>query len=318
MKTKAMITRRRGVPRLCWFAFLALLAACGGPPGSPVLAKVDGQEINLRQFLAQAAFNGLGGNPAALTAELRESVLELMVRRRLIIKQGQAQGVELSDQELARSEAKMKRGLDPEAFRRSLVAQGIDEDQWRWVLRQELLKHKSLEAVLADKVRVSAEAVKRYYLQHRRQYQRPAQILAQHAVLPDRRLARRLLQMVGKGQDMTAAAASLGSPLPRAGAVWLSRGHMPEALEHKIFKVRPGRLAGPFKSPYGFHVILVMKKRPGRNLSLAQAAAEIHRLLAGRRKEKLAQQWVGGLRQKAKVWMDPGFLAKGSTGNARR
>jgi peptidyl-prolyl cis-trans isomerase D len=114
---------------------------------------------------------------------------------------------------------------------------------------------------------------------------------------------------------MAAAAAELGVALPDEGEpTWLSRGHMPEALEDKVFALEPGKLAGPLSSPYGLHVVRVLARRAASKLDLAQAAEEIQRRLASDKKEQLAVLFIDQMRAKAKVTFNAEFAASGKFG----
>jgi len=124
-------------------------------------------------------------------------------------------------------------------------------------------------------------------------------------------------RMVIRGAPAIGVAAAMGFPLAEAGEpTWLSRGHMPEALENKVFALKPGKLAGPLRSTYGFHVLKVLDKRPAGLNNLTQLGPEIQRRLAAEKRQTLAQSWIDDLRRGAEVWLNPNFLAKGQTGES--
>lgn len=294
---------------------LVLVVGCQKPPAPSEVANVDGQALLVEDFLAQTAFMGLGKDPQALSPDLRQAVLETLVRRRLVLAQAEAKGIRLEREELDREEASLRRGLSEEAFELTLIAQGIDYDEWRRVLSQELLMQKTLDLLLASQVQVTPDEVRTYYQDHAEEFSRPEQVLAQHAMVPDKETARKLLQRLGQGEDMAAAAAELGVTLPDEGEpTWLSRGHMPEALEDKVFALEPGRLAGPLSSPYGLHVVRVLARRAASKLDLAQAAEEIQRRLASDKKEQMAALLIDQMRAKAKVTFNAEFAASGKFG----
>lgn len=294
---------------------LVLVVGCQKPPAPSEVASVDGQALLLEDFLAQTAFMGLGKDPQALSPDLRQAVLETLVRRRLVLAQAEAKGIRLEREELDREEASLRRGLSEEAFELTLIAQGIDYDEWRRVLSQELLMQKTLDLLLASRVQVTPDEVRTYYQEHAEEFSRPEQVLAQHAMVADKETARKLLQRLSQGEDMAVAAAELGVTLPDEGEpTWLSRGHMPEALEDKVFALEPGRLAGPLSSPYGLHVVRVLARRPASKLDLAQAAEEIQRRLASDKKEQLAALFIDQMRAKAKVTFNAEFAASGKFG----
>jgi len=298
-------------------ALIISMMACTEPPTSPLVAKVSGHGIGIEEFKAQSAFMGLGSEPKNLTRDLRAAVLETLIRRHLVLNAATSEGIRLLPEELNREERFLRRGLREEDFESALIAQGLTYAQWRRLLGEDLLVRKALELILAGRVRVTAAEVQAYYQDHRDQFRRPAQILAQHVVLPTRELAQELLRRVEAGEDLGQVAAAMGFPLAEAGEpTWLSRGHMPEALENKVFALKPGKLAGPLRSTYGFHVLKVLDKRPAGLNNLTQLGPEIQRRLAAEKRQTLAQSWIDDLRRGAEVWLNPNFLAKGQTGES--
>jgi parvulin-like peptidyl-prolyl isomerase len=299
-----------------WALVLMLvgLAACSGtgPPEAPELARVNEKSINLQDFLSRAAFMGLGNDPAILTPELRKAVLQDLVKREVVLAEGARRGIELSEQDITRQEQAVRRGLSDDDFKKTLAGQGISYSQWRREIGREGLMEKILNMVVLPRVRISPEQVQQYYQQHQEEYRRPEQILAQHALLPSRKLAQKLVDRVAAGQDMGQAAAELGSPLAEGERpTWLSRGHMPPVLEKKVFALKPGQLAGPLPSPYGFHVVRVVGKRPAAVLTLEQASSRIRRELSTQRKEELAAAWLEEMLSKATVWYHKQFIDTG-------
>ena len=292
---------------------LPLWQACEQKSHSLELASVDGQPILMEEFLAQSAFMGLGKDPAALTPDLRRAVLETMVRQRLLLGQAQAKSIRLEPEELDREEASLRRGLSEEAFEASLIAQGIEYDEWRRMLSQEILLQKALDLLLGGRVHVAADDLRGYYQEHREEFRRPEQVLAQHVLMPSQQAALELLRRLAKGQDLAKAAADLGVALPDDGEpTWLARGHMPQALEDSIFALQPGKLAGPLASAYGFHVVRVLAKRPAAELDLTQAAEEIQHRLSAEKREALAASYIEDLRAKAQVVFDARFEQNGT------
>ncbi|MCB2188874.1 MAG: SurA N-terminal domain-containing protein [Deltaproteobacteria bacterium] len=292
---------------------LLLLTACAQEVTlNPVVAVVNGQELKLDDFNALAAYLGLGNEPDALTPPLRRAVIDDLISRAVVLQEAARLGITLDEAEISREERLLRQEMGEEAFLQTLAAQGIDYQAWQDQLRKELLLKKTLDLVLAPKVSVDGEDVRQYYQNHEKQFRRPAQILAKHAVLPTKKLAQELLKRMAAGEDMGVAAESLGAPLDDDGRpAWLSRGHMPESLEDKIFALPAGKPAGPLASTYGFHVILVLEKRPAAQVSLAEAAEEIQKTLSAQRREKLAGEWIAGLTQKADLKINQDFLATG-------
>ncbi|MCB2191418.1 MAG: peptidyl-prolyl cis-trans isomerase [Deltaproteobacteria bacterium] len=297
-----------------------VLAACTSsePEGPTSVVRVDGKPVTLAEFNSRAAFMGLGGDPAALEPELRKAVVEDLVGRTLVLAEAERQGVELLPEELEKREGQLLRKLEPEAFKHNLAVHGISKQQWRRELAAQLLMEKALRLIVRPGIRVTPDEIAAYYRRHLDRYHRPEQILAQHALLPNKDLAQKLVDQVQKGMDISQAAAQMGAPLAGGGQpTWLSRGHMPPGLEAKVFALKPGQLAGPLPSPYGFHVVRVEAKRPAVVLSLAQAAPGIQKNLVAKKQEAQAIILMQELKTKSDIIYDQQFLDKGRLAPAR-
>lgn len=309
----------RGFALVICLSFMLCPTACQQEAARGALASIDGHSVGIAEYKSQAAFMGLGGDPASLTPEMRRAVLESLVRQYLVARRAKELSISLLPEELEREESRLRRGLEQGAFQNSLAAQGISYAEWQKVLARELLVKKTLDLVLASQVRISADEVRQYYKNNQDQFSHPEQVLAQHAVLPNREMAQHLVERVAAGEDMVQAAADLDSPLAEEGQpTWLSRGHMPEALEKKIFALKPGKLAGPMSSDYGYHVVRVLDKRPAQKIGLTQAAEKIQRRLAADKIEILAEQWIEDLRSQLKVKFNQQFLDSGRLGGSGR
>ncbi len=294
-------------------ALLLGLACSSGQPQNPQIALVQGQSILLENFHAQSAFMGLGNDPMALTADMRFQILDLLIERELLLDQAQKLKIDLDAQELNRLEVSLRHGLEDEIFERKLIEQGITYEQWREILRAQLLAQKILDMLLLPRIpRITTEQISNYYEQHREEFSRPEQVLAQHALFPTRQVAQKVADFMRKGTDLKQAASQAGSPLEEdVEPTWLSRGVIPKSLENVIFALQPGRVAGPVASDYGFHVIRVLAKRPAQNLTLSEAAEEIQRTLIRQAKEDMSALLLDELREQAKIWIDERFLSTG-------
>ena len=301
---------------LAILALVLALCGCGRAEGPPALATVEGKAVTLGDFRTQSAFMGLGDDPKSLTPEMRRSVLETLVRRILVARQAEKLGIRISPEEVDLKERLLRHGLAEKDFLASLAEQSLNYRKWRDVLASELLVQKTMDLVLASRTRVGAGEVLAYYQSHPDEFMRKSQILAQHAVLPDVKTAEKLKKLLAAGSEMGPAASSLGFPLAEGGhPTWLSMGHMPKELEQKIFSLKPGKVAGPFASDYGQHVIRVLDKKPAGKVPLGEAAANIRKHLAAEKKLALAEQWLGQLRQAGNVSLNENFIKTGESVN---
>ena len=285
------------------------VAACSDSiPGSPIIARVDGDAVLLDQFRETAAYMGLGSDPSKMGPEVRKSVLESLVRQHLVLSRAQKLGIKLDPEELEYELGSLRQGTSEEAFQDAIIAQGLDFAQWLDFLARELLVRKTLDLVLAPKAEVTPAEVSQYYQEHLADYQRPASVLIHQVVVPTKDLAVKIRQQVDQGAPLVQAASQVGITLDMQGQpAWVDQGQLPHEVEKEIFDLKPGQWGGPWPSSYGYHVANMVSKKPAGKMPLGEAAGGIQRLLSSAKMERMAEEWISQLRGQVTVWVDPDF-----------
>jgi parvulin-like peptidyl-prolyl isomerase len=156
--------------RVAWFVIL-LGAAAAAAADSGIVARVDGTPITeaMVNAVVKAAITGRPQPPSSEEiTRLSDAALESLIDLELLYAAAQRQGIAVSeaqvDAEVARSRARFAKPSDYEA---ALQRSGLTEAQVRADTRKTLVVDALLERVVWKEVRVSPEAVQRYYEQHR-------------------------------------------------------------------------------------------------------------------------------------------------------
>ena len=136
--------------------------------------------------------------------------------------------------------------------------------------------------VLARSQTVSPAALKAAYASHEAEYHKPERRSAEILLAPDQAKAAALATRWQTGAtwtEMQQAAKEAG-----ASAVSLDKAlpvEFPDAaLAKEVFAATPGIVAGPFRTPLGWHVIEVTKVTPGVNVTFAEAKPALEKALA--------------------------------------
>jgi parvulin-like peptidyl-prolyl isomerase len=291
---------------------LCLMACSGGKAHNPTLATVNGSAVTLEDFRAQSAFMGLGSDPVLLLKDMRIQVLEVIINRRLLLQEADKLKIQMENKELDYHESILRQGTEDNEFEKRLIEQGIIYEDWREILRQEILARKSVEILVSPKIHISPERLRSYFEQHKDEFARLEQVLAQHALFLTRQPAQAVAELMRKGKDLRQAALETKVQLSEeTEPTWFSRGYVPESMDKVIFSLEAGEVAGPIRSDYGFHVVRVLAKNPPLEPELAEAAEEIQRILREEAKIKLSEELARQLRAQAKVWLDPRFTESG-------
>jgi len=156
---------------------------------------------------------------------------------------------------------------------------------------------------LRDQVKLTDKEMKDYYDQHQDEFKRPEQIQARHILIKvdDKRTDAQAKEQIDKIRKQIAGGADFGkvagevsddtaSKVKGGDLGFFGRGQMVKEFEDAAFNAKVGELAGPVKSPFGYHLIQVLNKRPASVVPLEEAKNQISARLSFTRAGDLAQQ----------------------------
>jgi peptidyl-prolyl cis-trans isomerase C len=204
------------------------------PPGDPVVAKVDGEEIRFSDLAnaAQELPEELRGAPAQMLYPL---LLDQMIAGRAV------------------AAAARRAGLDKDEAVRARIRRAEEQE-----LQQAYLSRELAGRVTEERIRAAYDAEIRA---------RPAEeeVRARHILVPTETEAREALAEIRAGADFNAVAQrrSAGPGAREGGDLgFFKRGDMVPEFAEAAFALQAGQLsAAPVRSPFGWHVIRVDERR---------------------------------------------------------
>ena len=139
-----------------------------------------------------------------------------------------------------------------------------------------MLEQRVIGMVLGQKVRISERDLKDYYQETMTERTQEYEVDAAHIVVrvttgaspadeaKARTTAMAILKRAQDGEDFGARAreTSQAPGAENGGDLGtLQRGNLHESLENAIFSMEAGEVDGPFRSPFGYHVVKVRARR---------------------------------------------------------
>lgn len=116
-----------------------------------------------------------------------------------------------------------------------------------------------------------------------------------------------------------------GSKASKGDLGFFGRGKMVPDFDAVAFALKPGEVSAPVKTPFGYHLIKVIEKKPGQKAEFAAFDKQIAKLLIGEERfdqeikvleEKLAAKDMNGVNQQLKQmgasWQDTGPVDLGA------
>jgi peptidyl-prolyl cis-trans isomerase C len=290
-------------------ALFAVLLVCGGCRlPSDTAAEVDGRRIEAAELEAAVrAFTApFGQPPPALEREMprvRRGVLERLVDRELMLAEAQRRGIRPAAAQLERALSPSQGGMPAKEFDATLAEAGTDREHWRRAAERDLTIELLQEAIGASAT-VSDQEIDAWIARHRDQREVPEEVHAAQILVRSEAEALEARRRILDGTSFAAVAREVSSSpdAERGGDLGsFSRGQMPPEFDEVVFTLPRGQVSDVVQSPYGFHVFLVIERKPAHTRSDAETRTAVKAaLLAGKRQEAFST-WLAGARAKAKI-----------------
>jgi peptidyl-prolyl cis-trans isomerase SurA len=263
------------MPRLA----TAQVAPAPGDPLDRIIAVVDEDVVlqseldrQVNRVMAQYA-----NSPQQLPPRdvLEHQVLERLILQKLQISRADSSGVKVSDAEIdqALSGLAAQNKMDLTQLRGAIQAQGMDYEQFRRGVRDELVVQHLRQRVVQSRVQVSdaeIDTVLKNGALHRGQL-RLGYILISvpDGATPDqiegaRKKAEDTRQQIESGMDFSAAAIRFSdapNALDGGDLGWRNADELPQAFSEAADKMQEGQVSPPIRGPNGFHIIKLLGKR---------------------------------------------------------
>ncbi|HET6725747.1 MAG TPA: peptidylprolyl isomerase [Gammaproteobacteria bacterium] len=249
-----------------------------------LLSELEQQTALTRQEMAGR------GTPIPPTDVLQRQVLQQMISTRLQLERAQRQGIRVPDDVVNQALARIaqQNGFSLSDMPNVLASQGVDYNQFRQEIRDQLILHRIHQQAVEKRVVVTPTEVDRYLVAQAKQghgntqyhvYQillrvphdaSPAEVAKIH------RKAEAIEKKLRAGTDFqaTAAAVSDGRQALKGGDLgWLQGGDLPESLANTVLTMDEGGISQPIRDAEGFHIIKVAGTRAEHKIIVTQTHA---------------------------------------------
>ena len=289
-----------------------------------VIARIGKTEIKWEQldpavntFIKQ--FNARGRTfPMDQIGRLRYDVLNEMVTRELVLQETvghEPTNLAAQVQELIAT-SKAQAG-SAEAYAKAVADLGITPDEYAKRVREMILIQETIKRAVEDKLKVTTDDCQKFYNENRSKFAIPEQVRASHililcpaeatAEVKTQKLAQvqATLALVKGGESFADVARKFsedpGSKEQGGDLGFFARGRMVPEFETAAFALATNQVSDVVTTHYGYHIIKAVERKPAGERSFADSKDNIEAYLKNRQGEPMAQQYLKGLRDKAKV-----------------
>ncbi|TNF59157.1 MAG: molecular chaperone SurA [Burkholderiales bacterium] len=286
-----------------------------------IVALVNAEPITnheVRQAMRRLEQRG-GARPPA--DELAREVLDQLISERALLQHAQETGLRVDEASLLQAEQAVaaQNGLGLEAFRRRLSAEGIEPSAFRDDLRRQILMQRLREREVGSRVQVSEADVDDAMRARRAALSADVSVNLGHVLVqvpesvgPDRlreleARAQQAADRVRAGEEFASVARAFSDAAEAAtGGQFGLRPYsrLPELFVQAVRDLPVGGVAGPLRSPAGFHVLKVIERRDAAaaNARVVQTRASHILLRPGPQlSEAQAIERLAGMRQQVQA-----------------
>ena len=286
-----------------------------------VVARVNGEDISRSDFeraLQNMEARAGGPVPAAQRDRIYRDLLDQLIGYTLLTQETKARKVVVPDADV---EARISqiRGQFPseEVFAQMLAERKLTMEQMRADARQDMAVAKMISDEVEAKVAVKPEQVTDFYAKNPDQFKQPERVRASHILIafPEnadaaakgqaRQKAEQVLKDVKGGKDFAALAKEHsqdpGSAANGGDLGFFQQGQMVGPFNDAAFSLAPGTISDLVETNFGYHIIRVDEKQPGRTVPLEEVRPQVEQYLQNVNRDEQTEAFVGALKAKGKV-----------------
>ena len=152
---------------------------------------------------------------------------------------------------------------------------------------------------LQETLEVPEKDLRDYYAAHQEEYAESEQVRARHILVETAEQAAAAQQRLAAGEDFAAVAAAVSTDsasAARGGDLgWFGRGRMVPPFEEAAFGAEIGKVVGPVKSDFGYHLIQVQEKKAAGQQPFEQVREAVRLRVAAERSATAAEERINAI-----------------------
>jgi peptidyl-prolyl cis-trans isomerase C len=283
------------------------------------IVEVNDQKIYMSDLARQMRFMGIDPKASNMSKEnfikARDQIIDSLIDQELLYEEGKKAGFEPKDTEVDEKIAEIK--AQTPQFEQILKMQGLTEKKFAVLVKRNLAMQNFIEKKIQPTAKpVTDEDIKQYYEENKAKYVQKESVKASHILLkvePDapeqektdaKNKLQSILQEARNGSDFAELAKknSQCPSAPKGGDLgYFSRGQMVKPFEDAAFALKLGGISDVVETQFGYHIILLQDKKPGKQLSVEESKQNIEAALSDKYLNDALAGWIKPIKEKASI-----------------
>jgi foldase protein PrsA len=239
--------------------------------------------------------------------QLRDQVLEFLIRGNWIEQETKKQNLKVSDKDVQKQiDAAVKQAFQNQGdFQKFLTRSGLTQADVFYQQRNQLLQQKLTEKVTKAQGTVTDAQIQQYYDKNKSKFATPERRDLRIVLTKTKDKAAQARRALDSGQSWSAVTKKYSidqaSKAQGGKLAGVAKGQQEKALDDAIFKADKGKLVGPIKTQFGWYVLDVSKITPAKQQSLDQSKASIKQILTSDNQRKALDKFGKDYRNRWKA-----------------
>jgi parvulin-like peptidyl-prolyl isomerase len=265
-----------------------------------IVAKVNEEIITLSELNgAKRAYAKLkGASPDEISKEEVEEILRMMIQRLLILQEAKREKIEVSRSEIDEALERVRsRFEDEDSFHKALLAQGYTLEDLVEDYKEELMYSKMIDQKIRSNITFTKEELSKI------REGALTQIHVRHILLETHQKAKEVIGLLEEGVSFEELASKMSlCPTGEKGGDlgFITKGEMIKEFDEVAFALKD-REIGVAKTPFGYHVIQVLSRRPTPVEDLPRLEREAKERAWKKRFDEMMDEWVETLYKEAYI-----------------
>jgi len=306
---------------------LALILSCGhawaAEKKTSAVAVVNGSEIDVEDYnreMVRLQRLVLGANrplTCSQVSALQKEVVEGLIRRELLFQESRRRGIQVSQAQIDEEMKKLKaRYASENDFIHALSAMKVSPESLRMQVERALAIQAIIDKEFAPKAAVTDGETWSYYDRNRDSFREPEKMKASHILVKSdsrweeakkaeaRKKIEKVRDQARNGQDFaTLAKTHSEDPSAAQGGDlgYVRPGQVVKPFEEALFSLKPGEMSDIVETPLGYHLIKAGDRQPEKTIPFESLKDQLKLLLKQEKGKEEANQYIGKIRDTAKV-----------------
>ncbi len=247
---------------------------------------------------------------------LIESAINRLIHELLILQVARLENIQVEEGDIKRRMESIRRNFpDEQAFLTALDKNDLTLNQLKEYYRREMLIDKVVSLKIKRTIQIHPMEITNFYLENKEEFKEPSLVRARHIFIKvedeetrEEELSKiyALYALLNEGADFGRVAFehSDGHNAEQYGDMgYVLEGELLKELDEVIFSLELGRISEIIDTDYGYHIVKIEGKKPGRIKSIFEVSNEIERILFQKKAEQKFQTWLNDLKRDAYIWI---------------